>query len=1151
VQRVDGGFIYSASDLNNDLECRRLTWLEYQLSVGLLGRPEQGAAAGLIANKGAAHEARYRDALLAEHGDRMVMFEPRVASTLDAYRAADAQTLTAMASGAPVIYQATFFDGTFLGRTDFLRRVETPSARWAWSYEVIDTKLALQPKAYFILQLCNYSEHVERLQGTAPAHAHLVLGSGIEEPIRIADYAAYYRHQKQQFLARIAHPADTYPVEIAHCTICRWADLCEAKREADDYLGIVAGMRADQIERLNASGIATIGALSAATPEQRPHGMIETSYEKLRAQATLQHKQRTAIRANVDGAPRHFYELLEHDPECGFEMLPRPDDGDVYFDMEGDPLYTPERGLEYLFGVYLAKENAYRPFWALDIAKERGAFEAFIDFIVERRKHYPNLHVYHYAQYETVALRRLMGEFGSREAELDTLLRGQVFVDLFAVVRQAIRISQPSYSIKKLEPFYGMVRTTDVKRGDDSIVNFERWLNNNDQSILDDIEKYNQDDCYSTWLLHEWLLTLRLERGQQAQRELPWREAPAPTPLDEPTPADDLAARLLAGLPDFRFASELLDAAEDVRARWLLAHLLQYHRREAKPAYWKLFDRYDNVDRLAEFDNEAIGDMTWCADVAPFKLSARDQNLVYTFNFPDQTHKLSRGDAHSPHAKKRIGEIVRIDDERNRIQVKLAKAVAPVTVKALIPGGPLNTNVQRDALNRFALAYENGTIATRYPAAWDLLLRRLPRLTGRSPHAVIQPDAVTAPAVAELVHALDGSYLFIQGPPGSGKTTLGGEVLVMLLAAGKRVGIVSRSHSAIHHLLHDVEKVARARGVTFAGLYRETNDDSAYVSPLERPMIVNTTEIDDFVARPHDLAGGTSWLFAREELAQKYDVLFIEEAGTIALGDAIACAMAAKNVVLLGDPLQLAQVSQGSHPIGTGPSVLEHLLGDHDTVPPDRGVFLDVSYRMHPEICSFISRTVYEGRLHSAAEAAHNRVSAGSLTGSGLRFVPVVHRGNGRASIEEAERIADAIAELLRGAVTVGIKPMRKLEAADILVVTPYNAQRHRIDRTLAERGLPPIAAGTVDKFQGQQAPVVFYSMATSSAADLPRDMSFLFEKNRFNVAISRAQCLSVLVCSPELLEVRCATLQEMRLASLLCAFVEHATAPPSELVLH
>lgn len=1128
MQRLEGGFVYSASDLNNDLECRRLTWLENQLALGLVARPEPGPALELIAGKGDAHETRYLETLRALHGDRIVVFD-RPENSRAAYRAAEAQTLAAMASGAPIIYQATFFDGTFLGRTDFLRRVDTPSAHWAWSYEVMDTKLALHPKAYFMLQLCNYSEHLARLQGTPPANGHLVFGTSVEEPYRIDDYAAYYRYQKQSFLARAAAPVESYPAELPHCLICRWSESCERQRDADDYLGIVAWMRQSQIDKLTANGLTTIAALAHARDDQRPRGMNEASFATLRAQARLQHRQRTER--------KHFYELLDHDAERGFELLPPPATGDVYFDMEGDPLYTPERGLEYLFGVHCGDDGGYRSFWARNLGEERAAFEAFIDFIVERRRRYPEMHVYHYAPYETVALRHLMGVYGTREAELDTLLRGQTFIDLYAVVRQAVRISQPSYSIKKLEPFYGMTRDTDVRRGDDSIVMFEQWLAGGDDAILEDIERYNDDDCRSTWLLHRWLLERRSEAEAGLGRAIPWRAPPSVKP-DEPAPADDLAAQLLANLPEPATAAALRAASEDVRARWVFGHVLNYHRREAKPAWWKMFDRYENLDRLTEFDHEAIGDLNLCADVEPYRETPRS-NLIYTYAFPDQLYNLGGTQPYCPHSRAGAGELIEIDAEHNRLKIKLAGKIAPGDLRALIPGAPISTKAQQTALERIALSYQDGSIRERFPAALDIALRSTPRLTDRPSGSCLQPGAIDGDAIAALINALDRSYLFIQGPPGSGKSTIGGDAIAALLAAGKRVGIVANSYSAIGNLLHKVESSAVRRGVTFRGLHRHTSDDQAFVSVLTAPMVTNTTKNDAFVTQTHDLAAGTAWLFAREELVSQYDVLVVDEAGQLSLADALACAGAAHNVVLLGDPLQLAQVSQGSHPVGTGDSVLVHLLGDEHTVPPDRGVFLDISYRMHPAICAFISHAVYDDRLHSAPATVNNHIANGELSGSGLRFLPVEHRGNSRESPEEALRIAAAVDELLHGRVTAAGRPERPLTVDDILVVTPYNAQRLAIGRALADRGHAGVRVGTVDKFQGQEAPVVLYSMATSSGDDMPRDMSFLFERNRFNVAISRAQCLSVLVCSPRLLEVRCRTPNEMKLASLLCAFVE------------
>jgi uncharacterized protein len=274
--------------------------------------------------------------------------------------------------------------------------------------------------------------------------------------------------------------------------------------------------------------------------------------------------------------------------------------------------------------------------------------------------------------------------------------------------------------------------------------------------------------------------------------------------------------------------------------------------------------------------------------------------------------------------------------------------------------------------------------------------------------------------------------------------------------------------------------------------------------------------------------------------------VFIDEAGQVSIADALIISRAARNVVLLGDPLQLAQVAKGSHPTGCELSILEHLLGAEKTLPEDRGIFLDVSYRMHPEIRAFISNGVYEGRLTSGPLTVNNRIASRGLSGSGLAFVPVIHAGNSRWASAEVEAIYDAILTLLDGGTcTLGDQAARPLRQSDILVVSPYNMQRTKIAERLTDAGLADVRVGTVNKFQGLEAPVVFYSMATSSGDDLPRDVAFLFETNRMNVAISRAQCLSVLVASPALLRTPCNTPAEMALVNLLCAFVEDAQTVP------
>ncbi|NCW87030.1 MAG: TM0106 family RecB-like putative nuclease, partial [Oxalobacteraceae bacterium] len=364
-------------------------------------------------------------------------------------------TCEAMRAGTHIIYQGTLIEGDFLGHADFLRRVETPSALGPFSYELLDTKLARSPKAKFVIQLGVYCGMLKAIQGVSPALMHVILGDRKEASFRVADYADYVERLKARFLSWVFGTTfDTYPEPCSHCDLCRWRKRCSDTWVSDDHLSLVANIQKSQIKKLQGVGVETLAALARLDPEQTIPGIAQPVLNRLSGQAGLQ------LDSRITGDPKVKLIRSEEaksgtDIGRGFARMPEPDEGDLFFDMEGDPFTTD--GLEYLFGLYYLERGNYlfTPFWAHDRLEERRAFEQFIDFVTERLRQYPRAHIYHYAAYEASALKKLMGLHGTREAEVDALLRGHKLVDLYRIVRESIQVSEPAYSIKNLERFYG------------------------------------------------------------------------------------------------------------------------------------------------------------------------------------------------------------------------------------------------------------------------------------------------------------------------------------------------------------------------------------------------------------------------------------------------------------------------------------------------------------------------------------------------------------------------------------------------------------------------------------------------------------------------------------------------------------------------
>ncbi|HVA32666.1 MAG TPA: DEAD/DEAH box helicase, partial [Candidatus Baltobacteraceae bacterium] len=563
------------------------------------------------------------------------------------------------------------------------------------------------------------------------------------------------------------------------------------------------------------------------------------------------------------------------------------------------------------------------------------------------------------------------------------------------------------------------------------------------------------------------------------------------------------------------------------------------HWREHKPIYWRFHDRCESH---RDDPQALIDDAESIIALEPYGAPEKvKQSWAHTFRFPPQFHKVEAGEGFDVESKCKTGKITAVEDgdEYGRLVLlrghSLAELPLPkaITLRKIVPASSV-----LEAIARFGEALLADGVRCRYRAAYDVLVGAAPRMRGRAAGSIIQPATPDVASVLALCESLDDSYLFVQGPPGSGKTYLGARLIADLLARGKRVGVTANSHKAIHNLLDEVERVAEERGLDFAGLKKCTKDDDGTVY-TSKHFTSNEKSIADANAQ---LVAGTAWAFGVGAMDRRLDYLFIDEAGQVALPHAIAVMTAAKSTILLGDPLQLAQVSHTQHPGDLGASVLEHLLEtDLRPIAPDRGVLLTDSYRMHPDVCGFISDLLYEGRLHAAGDRDRQAVSSPGLSGTGLRYLPVDHVGNSQRSDEEAERIVHEVDLLLQGTVRDIHGVTRKLQPADIIVVTPYNAQVRRLRRALDGAGFAGVEAGTVDKFQGREAFVVFFSTAASSAEEAPRGIGFIFDRQRFNVAISRARALAVMVGSPALLNHRAGSVEEVRVVNGACRFLERS----------
>lgn len=1134
MRKTGTSFELSASDLVGSLSCRHLSTLDRAVAEGALPKPESwDPLLQILWERGAAHEKAY-----VEHLTKAGLDVVRI-DGIDVTGEAVAQTFAVMKKGVSVIVQGALAHNGWVGRADILRRVDTPSDLGAWSYEALDTKLARETKAGAVLQLCLYSDLVAQAQGRPPDNMYVVAPWSEFDPqqYRFADYAAYFRKVKRGLVGSLGGEViqDTYPDPIEHCDVCRWQHQCDKRRRDDDHLSLVAGISKLQINELKPQGIATVQAL-ATMPlplTWKPGRGSTDTYGRVREQARIQ------VEAREAGEGR--YELLPVEAGFGLTRLPEPSVGDIFLDLEGDP-FVGEQGLEYLFGYLFENESGvpeYRHEWAFTRAAEKQAFETFVDFVMARWEQYPGLHIYHYAPYEPAALKRLMGRYATKEEEIDRMLRAGLFVDLLQVVRRGLRASVESYSIKLLEPFYEHKRDTPLAVANTALATLQANLELDDiPSISEEtraaVLSYNRDDCNSARGLRDWLESLRaglIAEGTDVPRPTPGDGSPNEKITDWLVKINALIERLTDGIP-----ADPDERDDEQRARWILANVLDWHRREEKAVWWEYF-------RLADLSAEDLLDeragLSGLSYVGANGGTAKAP--IHTYSFPPQETELRGGEDLCNLGGNKLGKAEAVSIGDGTIDIKKRQDSTGLHPEAVFAHKYVDAQVIKDALVRLGehVAGHSITGDGPYQAARDLLLKEIPRIGGQPLHVA---GETTVAAAVRLCSHLAGGILPVQGPPGAGKTFTGAQMICELVRQGKKVGITANSHKVIRNLIDEVIKAADENGIALQCCHKadEVGEPQHRLSFAKR-----SEELIAALGNGVHVGGGTAWLWSRPDAFESVDVLFVDEAAQMSLANVLAVSQAARTVVLIGDPQQLDQPMQGTHPDGTAVSALDHILGGEHTVPPEKGLFLEETWRLHPDICAYTSELFYDGKLRSKAGLEQQVIKgSGPITGAGLRYLPVEHRGNQNSAPEEAEAVAALVKAILDSQATWIDRggEEKPVTLDDILIIAPYNAQVFEI-----QQRLPAARVGTVDKFQGQQAAIAIYSTATSSYADAPRGMEFLYSLNRLNVATSRAKCISIVVSSPEIFEAECRTPRQIQLANAFCRYLEMA----GEIKLH
>ena len=1122
-------YLISPSDLNNFVTCKYIIKNNILFLTDKIKKKKAATDQKIWQEFGLEHEEKHFDILKKKYKTHIII---RTDQT-EQKRFEDTQR--AIKDGIDLIYHAYFIENNFRGEVDFLIKVKKDPKNF--HYEVYDTKITRSLKPRHVLQITGYSYLLSKTQGHIPDTMYLIDGNDEIHSFKTKEYLDYFTYSKNNFdmFLNNVEKENVYPEKCKFCKSCEWEDVCVNKWDEDNYINQVARIIGSQTEKLKKENINTIEKLAKSSADKIKSKINIETKERLIAQAILQEEKRRTNKSR--------YEVLPQAPGTGLYKIPKSNEGDIFYDIEGFPKIDGKT-FYYLHGFsFLSnKEMSFKYFWAKNFHNEyqKEIFVNLINFLKKHMQKYPDAFIYHYNTYEETALKELSERYSSSFPEgrnfVDELLASKKLVDLYKVSIKSIRTTEKKMTLKTLEVFYKKFsRQSEIFTAGDSIKLFDKWLKTNNEKDKNDIISYNKDDCYSTYELRELLVNER-----RKDDTITWFDPQDETEESKNNRHEGEEREL-----------ELLDGLDKVINKdnkffiSNLKNMVGFYKRERKPGAWDHFNRLDKSHEELEDDNECIANCV-LQSTEPLK---HDKKLIFIYKFNDQEFKLKKdGSAKDLFASKKIGNIFEIQqngNDKNILKIIITEQSFNKLgeMPSLVTFGPDDYFPPRSKLTALNKYIESIVLKDdkKYTCITSLLKKEFPNILEieKSDPLINEKDDLES-TIINVAKGLQKSYLLIQGPPGSGKTYISAKMIIALLKDNKKIGISSNSHSAINTLLKQIESESVNENFTFNGIKKYSNKKDKLNGEIIKDV---TDDKAEKILKDNLLFAGTAWMFSNDRYNQKLDYLFIDEGGQVSLADTIAMATSCKNLILIGDQMQLSQPIKGIHLGYSGKSALDYLLENYDTIPSNRGVFLPETRRLTSKICDYISPSFYDSRLKPHEITKERVVNLGlkNIGDKGIFYIPVNHKGCFQQSDEESDLIKKTYSKIL-GTNFKDEDGESKLTENDIMVLAPFNIQVNNIVNNLNKDVANNARVGTIDNFQGQQAKVVFISMTCSNAENLPRNKEFFFSRNRLNVAISRAQCVVIILFNKDLLLSSCNKIEEMKLMNNFCKLLEFET---------